>query len=146
MDTSITHWRPFSDIAGLRDRFDQLLEVADGGNGGSFSPRADVVEEEGKIVLKADLPGITPEDVEIEVTDGVLNVSGSHVEEKEEKDKRYVRRERRMGSFSRSMRLPKGVEPDDIEAVCKDGVLELTIPVPEREERTARVEIKAEGA
>jgi HSP20 family protein len=71
----------------------------------------------------------------------VITVSGEHKEEKEEKKEHYMRRERRYGSFSRSMALPKGVSVDDIEASSKDGVLEVSIPVPKAEKKQ-RVEIR----
>lgn len=142
MNGALGRWHPLSDLAELRERLDQAFE---GGGEGVWTPRVDVVREEGRIVLKADLPGITPDDVTIEVEDGVLNVSGSRTEEKEEKGKDFVRRERRSGSFSRSMTLPKGVDPAAIQASCEHGVLEVTIPVPEGEPKAARVEVKAKA-
>jgi HSP20 family protein len=73
---------------------------------------------------------VKPEEVKIEVEDDILTVSGEHEEHKEEKDKHYVRRERRYGSLSRSMVLPPGVEAKNIEAKTHDGVVEVTIPLP----------------
>lgn len=140
MNGGLGRWHPLSDLAELRERLDQAFE---GGGEGVWTPRVDVVREQDRIVLKADLPGITPEDVTIEVEDGVLTVSGSRTEEQEEKGKDFVRRERRSGSFSRSMTLPKGVDPAAIEASCEHGVLEVTIPMPEREPKASRVEVKA---
>ncbi len=142
MNGSLTRWHPFSDLAELRERLDRALEER---GDDLWAPRIDVVEEEERIVLRADLPGMTPEDVTIEVEDGVLTVSGTRTEEKEEKGKRFVRRERRSGSFSRSMTLPKGVDPRAIEASAEHGVLEVTIPVPERRPTASRVEIKTKG-
>ena len=81
-------------------------------------------------IVRADIPGIKPEEVKIEVEDDILTVSGEHEERKEEKDKQYVRRERRYGSFSRSMALPAGVDPKQIVAKTRDGVVEVTIPLP----------------
>ena len=75
-------------------------------------------------------PGIKPEEVSIEVEDDILKVSGEHRESTEEKDKHYVRRERRYGSFSRSMALPVGVDAKKIKAKTHDGVVEVTIPLP----------------
>jgi len=75
----------------------------------------------------------------------VLTVSGEHSEEKEEKKEHYMRRERRSGSFSRSMVLPKGVKADEIEATTEHGVLEVTIPVPQAEEKK-KVEIKPKSS
>lgn len=142
MNGSLTRWHPFSELAELRERLDRAFEE---GGGGLWAPRIDVVEGEDQIVLKADLPGLTPDDVKVEVEDGVLTVSGSRTEEKEEKGKRIVRRERRTGSFSRSMTLPKGVDPEDIKADTEHGVLEVTIPLPEQRTAASRVEVKAKS-
>jgi HSP20 family protein len=95
-----------------------------------WTPAIDVVRDDGNLVIHADLPGIKPEEVKIEVEDDILTVSGEHEERKEEKDKHYVRRERRYGSFSRSMALPPGVDAEKIEATTHDGVVEVTIPLP----------------
>ena len=89
------------------------------------------MRQDGQLVVRADIPGIKPEEVKIEVDDDILTVSGEHRESKEEKDKNYVRRERRYGSFSRSMVLPAGVDAKKIEAKTRDGVVEVTIPLPE---------------
>jgi HSP20 family protein len=142
MASELTEWRPFSDFAELRHRLDQAFrDLSDGGQHG-WTPSVDLVRKEDRLVLRADLPGIKPEDVKIEVEDGVLTVSGQHREEKEEEKEHYMRRERRFGSFSRSMMMPKGVEADEIEATTEDGVLEVTIPLPQTQE-SKKVEIKA---
>ena len=141
MASELTEWRPFSDFAELRHRLDQAFRDLSDGVQHGWIPSVDVVRKEDRLVLRADLPGIKPEDVKIEVEDDVLTVSGEHKEEKEEKKEHYMRRERRYGSFSRSMALPKGVSVDDIEASSKDGVLEVSIPVPKAEKKQ-RVEIR----
>lgn len=142
MATELTEWRPFSDFAELRHRLDQAFrDISEGAQHG-WTPSVDLVRRDDALVLRADIPGIKPDEVKIEVEDDVLTVSGEHSEEKEEKKERYVRRERRYGSFSRSMVLPKGVAANDIEAKTEDGVLEVTIPTPKEERQ--KVEIKAE--
>ena len=141
MASELTEWRPFSDFAELRHRLDQAFRDLSDGVQHGWIPSVDVVRKEDRLVLRADLPGIKPEDVKIEVEDDVITVSGEHKEEKEEKKEHYMRRERRYGSFSRSMALPKGVSVDDIEASSKDGVLEVSIPVPKAEKKQ-RVEIR----
>jgi HSP20 family protein len=106
-----------------------------------------VVKREGEMVLKTDLPGVKPDEINVEVEDGVLTVSGEHEERTEEERERYLRRERRYGSFSRSMALPEGVDADAIEANTTDGVLELRIPLPKPEEaptKMIKVESKSE--
>ena len=137
MAVTLTRWHPLDDLAGLRTRLDRMFEEMANGEQRGWAPSVDLVEEKDRLVLRADIPGIQPDDVKIDVEDDVLTISGEHTEEEEKKEEHYVRRERRYGSFERSMALPKGVSPDDIEASVKDGVLEVTIPLPEGAERKA---------
>jgi HSP20 family protein len=102
-----------------------------------WTPAIDVVRDNGNLVVHAELPGIKPEEVKIEVEDDILTISGEHEERKEEKDKQYVRRERRYGSFSRSMALPPGVEAKKIKAKTHNGVVDVTIPLPKEAKREA---------
>lgn len=140
----LTRWYPFADLADLRSRFDRILgEMSQGES--HWAPSVDLIREKDRLVLRADVPGIEPDDVKIEVEDDVLTVSGEHTEEKEEKEKHYVRRERRFGSFSRSLNLPAGVDPEQIEAECENGVCEIAIPLPKQAEKKA-VKIKSKGA
>ena len=91
-------------------------------------------------MVRADIPGIKPEEVKIEVEDDILTVSGQHEERKEEKDENdYLRRERRYGSFVRSLALPAGVEAKKIKAKTHDGVVEVTIPLPKEEKQTVTI-------
>jgi HSP20 family protein len=83
------------------------------------------------LVVRADLPGLTPDEVKIEVEDGILTVSGEHQEDHSDSDGgHYVRRERRFGAFSRSIELPSGVDAEAIKAQTRDGVVEVTVPLP----------------
>jgi HSP20 family protein len=142
MATALSRRRPFEDFAALQTRLDRLLEdVVGEGKRGEWTPAIDLIRDKDKLTLRVDMPGITPDDVKIEVRDDIITVSGQHEEEKEEKDENYVRRERRFGSFSRSIALPSGVDPDKIEATSKDGVVEVTIPLP-AEKKARSVEIK----
>ncbi|MBX5440106.1 MAG: Hsp20/alpha crystallin family protein [Solirubrobacteraceae bacterium] len=135
MATTMTRWRPFAELEDMRRRMERMFEDLGDGNGRRWTLAIDLVERDDRYVMRADVPGISPEDVKIEVDDDVLTVSAQHEESAEEQDGTYVRRERRYGSFSRSITLPKGVGPDDIEATCKDGVLEVSFPKPKEEER-----------
>ena len=130
MPGTLTRWEPFAELAELRSRFDRMFDDWLDGHERAWTPAIDVVREDDHLVLRADLPGIKPEEVKIEVEDDILTVSGEHTESKEEKDKHYVRRERRYGSFSRSMALPVGVDAKKIKAKTHDGVVEVTIPLP----------------
>ena len=129
MPGTLPRWDPFAELGELRTRFDRLFDERPDGRERVWTPAIDVVREDGHLVVRADLPGLKPEEVKIEVEDDILTVSGEHRESKVEKDKRYVRRERRYGSFSRSMTLPKGVTAKDIKAKTHNGVVEVTIPL-----------------
>jgi len=141
MPGALTRWEPFTELGELRNRLDRIFGEMAIGREAAWSPAVDVVRDDGNLVVRADVPGIKPEEVKIEVEDDILTVSGSHEETREEKDEQYLRRERRYGSFSRSMALPAGVEAKKIKAKTHDGVVEVTIPLPKEREQE-RVEIK----
>jgi HSP20 family protein len=129
MRGTLTRWEPFAEFGEMRSRLDRLFDEWLDGRERVWAPAVDVVREDDHLVLHADLPGIKPEEVKIEVEDDILTVSGEHRETNVEKGKNYVRRERRYGSFSRSMALPVGVDAGKIKAKTHDGVVEVTIPL-----------------
>lgn len=135
---TLTRWDPFAELAELRTRFERLLDDFEP-RGRMSTPAVDVVRDDGHLVIKADVPGIKPEEIDIEVADGLLTVSGKHEETAESEDEQFVRRERRYGAFTRRVPLPEGVDPKKIKATTKDGVLEVTIPFPEE---TAKEPVK----
>jgi HSP20 family protein len=139
MPSTLTRWDPFAELAELRTRFERLFDDAE--HRGMWTPAIDLVRENGHLVVRADVPGIKPEEIEIEVEDGMLTVSGKHEESTEETDERYVRRERRYGAFSRRLPLPEGVDPKKIKASTKDGVLEVTVPLPKEVAKQEPVKI-----
>lgn len=136
MPRTPTRWEPFAELAELRGRFDRLFEdVGDGER--AWSPSIDVERDNGNLVVRADVPGIDPEQVKVQVEDDILTVFGEHEERKEQKDRHYLRRERRYGSFRRSMALPPGVDAEKITAKTHDGVVEVTIPLPKEPKKQA---------
>jgi len=142
MAGGLTRWEPFAELGELRSRMDRMFgEIGES----RWMPPIDVVRDNGNIVVRADVPGIKPEEVKVEVEDDILTVSGEHDETKEEKDQDYLRRERRYGSFSRSLALPAGVEAKDIKATTHDGVVEVTIPLPKQPEKK-KIEVKTTTA
>jgi HSP20 family protein len=145
MAQTMTRWQPFAELADLRSRFDRMFADITDGEHGAWTPAIDVVRRDGELCIRAELPGIKPEDVEVEVSDDVLTISGRHEEEHETKDERYVRRERRFGSFTRSIALPAGVDASSIGARSHHGVLEITVPLPAVAEHTT-VRIVPEAA
>jgi HSP20 family protein len=121
---------------------DRLFDAFFGGEGSArrWVPAMDLVEADDHFVLKADLPGLAEGDVSIEIHDGTLRISGERKSEHEQREKGWYRIERSSGSFSRSLTLPEGVDPDGITAEFDRGVLEVRIPKPE-ERKPRRIEI-----
>jgi HSP20 family protein len=125
MPGALTSWEPLTELGELRSRLDRMfderwdrgaLHRSDTAGERTFMPAIDVVRDNGKLLLRADVPGIKPEEVKIEVEGDVLTVSGSHEQQEEHKGKQFLRRERRYGSFSRSLALPPGVEAKKIKS------------------------------
>jgi HSP20 family protein len=130
MPGTLTRWDPFAELAEMRTRFDRVFhDLADGGEH-EWTPAIDVIRDDGHLVMRANVPGFKPDEISIEVDNGILTVSGKHEETEEKTEKHFVRRERRYGAFSRTLPLPDGVDPKKIKATTHDGVLELTIPLP----------------
>jgi HSP20 family protein len=98
--------------------------------GRGFAPAIDIVEQDDRFVLTADLPGLTEGDVKLEILDGVLTISGERKSEHEQSGDGYRRLERSFGSFSRRLSLPKGVDADAVKASFDNGVLEVQVPKP----------------
>jgi HSP20 family protein len=136
---AIVRWEPFRELATLQNEMNRLFNTAfdtpPAGNGGAlrrWMPAMDLVETADHFVLRADLPGLSQEDVNIEVEDRVLTVSGERKTEHESSKEGYHRIERAFGSFSRALTLPDGVDPEAVEASFDRGVLEVRIPKPEQ--------------
>jgi HSP20 family protein len=108
----------------------------------SWTPPMDLVEAEDHFLLRADLPGLREDDVNIEVRDNTLRISGERQAEHEQRERGWYRLERQFGKFSRALTLPEGINPDTIEANFAHGVLEVKIPKPE-ERKPRRIEIKS---
>src|SRR3954449_11891261 len=120
--------------------FDAFFGQTDQGR--RWVPPVDLVEAEDHFVLKADLPGLAEDDVNIEIRDGSLTISGERKAEHESRERGWYRVERSFGRFSRSLTLPEGVDPDGVEATFDKGVLEVRIPKPEPR-KPRRVAIRA---
>lgn len=107
-----------------------------------WNPSVDVSESDDEIVVKAEIPGVSPEDVEISIDDNHLIISGEKKQESEERDKNYYRVESSYGSFRRSLALPSGADLDSIKASSKDGVLSIRIP-KSNDRKSRKIEIEA---
>ena len=137
---AIVRWEPLREFSTLQNEMNRLFNTvfdtpAPAGNGGALRrwlPAMDLVETEDHFVLRADLPGLAEDDVNIEVEDRVLTVSGERKAEHEMSKEGYHRVERAFGAFSRSLTLPEGIDPDAVGASFERGVLEVRIPKPEQ--------------
>jgi HSP20 family protein len=134
----------------MDQHFDQLWsgrrEPGMATGGGLFSPPVEVFERDGQFTVCADLPGLTKDDVHVEVTDNALLITGERRSEHEEQQGGMHRSERSYGTFRRQIPLPEGVNADQATATFKDGVLKVTMPAPQRQERGRRIDIQSESA
>jgi HSP20 family protein len=140
---ALIRWEPTREVDSLQGEVNRVFDAFFGNRATPsrrWVPAMDLVETGDELVLRADLPGLSKDDVEIEIKDGVLTVAGERRAEHEEESEGYHRVERSFGSFSRSLTLPKGVDADRVAAEFEDGVLEVRIPKPE-ERKPHRVEI-----
>ena len=154
----VAPWRPFSELArverdmermfedfwtrpwfglGWPRRFRALEEVA------PRAPAIEIYEEKDDVVVKAELPGMKKEDLELNISDNLLTIKGEKKKEEEVKEKGYYYSERSYGSFTRTVEIPKDVQTDKVKASFKDGVLEIRLPKTEEAKRK-EVKIKVE--
>jgi HSP20 family protein len=149
---TIVRWEPLRELGTLQNEMNRLFNTAfdtpaAGGNGGAMRrwvPAMDLAETEDHFVLRADLPGLSEDDVKIELEDTTLTVSGERKSEHEDKGEGFYRVERAFGSFSRSLTLPPGIDPESVTASFDRGVLEVSIPKPEQR-KPRRIEISGSG-
>ena len=132
----MNRWEPFRGAATLQDQVNRLMgnvleRSAEESNLTSWAPAVDIFETEHELVVKADLPAIDPEDLDIRVENNILTIRGERKFEKKVNEENYLRVERAYGSFSRSFSLANSVNSDAIKADYHDGVLTLSIPKTE---------------
>jgi HSP20 family protein len=135
---ALIRWEPVAELNSIQNEMNRLFNTffeqpAPGrGNGGArrWMPAMDLVETADHYVLRADLPGLSDEDVNVQLEDNMLTISGERKAEHESNQEGYYRLERAFGAFSRSLTLPDGVEPDGVQAHFDRGVLEIRIPKP----------------
>ena len=133
--TVLTRWEPFREFATLQDRMNRLFRESfnDAGRDESlttstFAPAVDVYEDEHKVTLKIEVPGIDEKDINVNVENNTLTVHGERKIEKEEKEENYRRVERQYGSFTRTFTLPQTVDTENVSATYDKGVLKITLP------------------
>ncbi len=143
---ALIRWRPrtmldpFADLSGMRDEINRLFDIPLGRSAfdhpslfdGEWAPAVDVFENDDKIVVKTELPGMTDKDIEVDILGDTLTIKGEKKKEEEDKDRHYHRLERVHGSFHRTVTLPGEVEPENAKASFSDGVLEIEVPKKEQ--------------
>ena len=130
---SLVKWNPFREMEDLFDRYTKAVGWPHGSSqdiisAGDWAPRVDISETDKEFTIKAEIPEVKKEDVKVTLDNGILSIRGERKQEKEEKGKKYHKIERHYGSFSRSFTLPDNIDVSKVEAVFKDGMLNLRIP------------------
>ncbi|MBF0571715.1 MAG: Hsp20/alpha crystallin family protein [Candidatus Omnitrophica bacterium] len=138
---------PFSDLENLQREMNRLFDFLPSRHGyddtsllgGQWAPAVDIYDSKDSLVVKADLPGLTKDDIEVSIQENILTISGEKKQESKVNENDYLRTERFYGSFHRAISLPTEVERGKVQANFKDGVLELTLP---KKEETKPLQIK----
>src|SRR5437588_6246448 len=129
----ITRWDPFRELNTLQNRVNSLFQDYGRSNQeelttpGSFVPAVDVYDDEHKVILKLEVPGVKQEDLDVQVENQTLTVRGQRTFEKEEKEENFQRIERRYGSFSRSFTLPNTIDTQSVKADYENGILKIEL-------------------
>jgi HSP20 family protein len=146
----ISLWRPFRELERMRREMDRLWDSFFEGKPsrkveevGEWLPTLDVSETKNDLVVRAEIPGIDPKDIDISLTNDILTIKGERKQEKEEKEENYHLIERNYGSFTRTIRLPREVQSERISASYKNGILKVTLPKSE-EAKKKEIKIKVE--
>lgn len=139
---SLARWDPFTELRRIREDVDRMFDAYP-----SVAPLAapvvDVFEKDEKIVVKAEVPGLKKDDLEVIATEDSVSLKGEFKKEEEVKEEGFYRRERRVGRFYRTISMPSAIKPDQVTAKFKDGILEVTAPRAEAEKaREKKVQIE----
>jgi HSP20 family protein len=134
MGMSLEKWEPFRDLMTMQDRMTRLIDETlsriwkEEVVRGAWSPPVDILERENEIVLKADLPGLSQNEIEIKVEENTLTIQGERKLVKDTSGENYIQIERPYGTFRRTFNIPKTIEQEGIKASYKDGVLRVVLP------------------
>jgi HSP20 family protein len=134
MGMSLEKWEPFRDLMTMQDRMTRLIDETlsrmwkEEVVRGAWSPPVDILERENEIVLKADLPGLSQNEIEIKVEENTLTIQGERKLIKDTSGENYIQIERPYGIFRRTFNIPKTIEQEGIKASYKDGVLRVVLP------------------
>jgi HSP20 family protein len=132
----------FFDFGSGFGRFPRFDPPGHGWDAVAWSPSVDVTEQGGKLLIRADLPGLSRKDVTVELRDDAVCIRGERRHEKESRGKGFFHSERRYGSFYREIPLPEGIDPEKATATFRNGVLEVSLPAPPRPARGRQVAVE----
>ena len=143
----LAKWNPFRELLDIRDDFDRMIDRLFKSEfslwEGRGIPPVDIYEDEDNIVVKAEVPGISKENLSVTLSDDTLTISAKDVKEKEIKKENYYRKEIKSGGFTRSFTLPCPVDRSKVKATVKDGVLEIVLPkAEEAKEKEIKINIE----
>ena len=140
----LSRWDPFREMMTMRQAMDRLIEnsISEGTSTQEWGLPLDVVEDENDYTIKASIPGVKPDDLDITFDKGMLTIRGELKDESESTKGQYHLRERRYGTFTRSISIPTSVKPDEIQANYNDGILTLKMPKAE-DVKPKRIPIKS---
>ena len=127
--------------SGFGREFGRLADL----EGSMWLPQVETFERDGQLIVRADLPGLTKDDINVDIADDAIKIRGERRQEKEENDEGYYLTERSYGSFYREIPLPAGVNGDEAKASFQNGVLQITMPAPARQTVSRRIEIGEES-
>jgi len=147
---AITRWDPFSELLSLQDEFNKVFNdklskrySGEGISQNTVAPVVDIYEDENKLTIEAELPGLSQKNIDVKVENNTLIIKGEKKFEKEDKKDNYHRIERFYGTFQRSFLLPETVDSEKIKAEYKNGVLDISIPKkPEVKPKQVKIEVK----
>ncbi len=145
----LTRWDPFRDMFSMRRQMDQIMndmlgEESAATQQGEYLLPLDVAEDDNDYIVKASLPGVKPDNIDVTYRNGTLTISGESKHEQDVENEQYHMRERSFGTFRRSITLPGDIDPDKIDAHFEDGVLTLMLPKSEQA-KPKRIPIKGQG-
>ncbi len=139
---TLIRWDPWEEVNRLRDEFDRVFgfpgRLFGVGRGGAWTPSVDVYETADEVVVKAELPGVEPGNLDVRLTEDAVTLRGEMGHEEREEGEEYYRRERRFGSFYRVVPLPAAIRPEEGRATFRHGVLEVRAPKAEPERARGR--------
>ena len=142
----VKRWDPFDELRSMQREMDRLFERFLGSQTSEYItewlPAIESYIKDGRLVFKAELPGVDPKDPDVSVTEREVVIRGERKHEKDAKEEDYTYREISYGSFERRFMLPEGAKIDELKANFAKGLLEITVPVPEKAEKARKIEIE----